>query len=100
VDVRIPRPERRFGVLVAGRLPELLQASLGDDPHPLPLVAASEGIVVRKTRTIKAKVRETRTALPEVNDVMTPIGSRFIAAAQPAWPVVFSIADSNAPQNR
>ena len=31
VDVRIPCPEWPFGLLVARSLPELLQASLGDD---------------------------------------------------------------------
>src|SRR5204862_285877 len=39
VDVRIPRPEWAFGVPVAGRRPKLLRASLGDDPHPPPLVS-------------------------------------------------------------
>jgi hypothetical protein len=41
--------------------PELLQASFRDDAHLLLLVSASDRIVVRKSRTVKATVRETRT---------------------------------------
>ena len=61
-NVRVPRFERSFGILVPCNFPKLLQACLGNDPYPLlPRLSASGIIIVRETRTGKPKVRELRT---------------------------------------
>src|SRR5207244_3306069 len=54
IYMRIPSPQRSFGLALIRGIPELAQPSLGDDPHPMLLLSVIGIwlIVVRKIRTV------------------------------------------------
>lgn len=57
----VPCTERPFGVPMAGHFPELFQPGFRDHSHPFLLhVSATIAIIIRKTRTGKARVRRTQ----------------------------------------
>lgn len=66
---------------VAGMFPKLSKSSLGDYPHPsLLLLSASQGILVRKIRTGKRRVREMRTSAGKAGNLAIWHATRTIVS--------------------